>query len=202
MMMCQNCGKNPATTHIKTIVNGTLTEYDLCSECARERGYTNFFKDMSFDFGNLLGGFIGTPTSRGTAVRCPKCGASFAEITESGKIGCAECYKVFHDRLMPTIHRIHGTAKHKGKVPGTSALRIVEPAGKIAVVEGVPKLTGAPVRATDLRAGAAVVIAALMAEGTTEIANAHFIRRGYEKIDEKLRHLGAQVEWYTREVPD
>lgn len=138
MMMCQNCGKNPATTHIKTIVNGTLTEYDLCSECARERGYTNFFKDMSFDFGNLLGGFIGTPTSRGTAVRCPKCGASFAEITESGKIGCAECYNVFHDRLMPTIHRIHGTAKHKGKVPGTSALRIVEPAGKIAVVEQSP----------------------------------------------------------------
>ena len=45
-------------------------------------------------------------------------------------------------------------------------------------------------------------MAGLIAEGTTEIANAHFIRRGYEKIDEKLRHLGAQVEWYTREVPD
>ena len=45
---------------------------------------------------------------------------------------------MFHDRLMPTIHRIHGTAKHKGKVPGTSALRIVEPAGKIAVVEQSP----------------------------------------------------------------
>ena len=43
-MLCQNCGKNPATTHIKTIVNGKLTEYDLCSECAREMGYNNFFK--------------------------------------------------------------------------------------------------------------------------------------------------------------
>ena len=39
-MLCKNCGKNPATTHIKTIVNGKLTEYDLCSECAREMGYT------------------------------------------------------------------------------------------------------------------------------------------------------------------
>ena len=68
----------------------------------------------------------------------PKCGASFEEITESGKIGCMECYRVFHDRLLPTIHRIHGTAKHKGKIPGTAALRIVEPAGKIAVVETSP----------------------------------------------------------------
>ena len=42
---------------------------------------------------------------------------------------------MFRDRLMPTIHRIHGAAKHKGKVPGSNALRIVEPAGKIAVVE-------------------------------------------------------------------
>lgn len=137
-MMCQNCGKNPATTHIKTIVNGTLTEYDLCTECAKEKGYTNFFKDMSFDFGNLLGGFIDTPQTKGTTVRCPKCGASFAEITESGKIGCAECYRVFRERLMPTIHRIHGTAKHKGKIPGTAALRIIEPAGGISVVKPSP----------------------------------------------------------------
>ncbi len=137
-MLCQKCGKNPATTHIKTIVNGKLTEYDLCSECAREKGYTNFFKEMDFGFGDLLGGFIGTPAMKGSTVRCPKCGASFEEIMETGKIGCMECYKVFHDRLLPTIHRIHGTAKHKGKVPGSSALRIVEPAGKMAVVEMSP----------------------------------------------------------------
>lgn len=133
IMMCQNCGKNAATTHIKTIVNGTLTEYDLCAECAKEKGYANFFKDMPFDLGSLMGGFIGTPQGRSTAQRCSKCGASFAEISESGKIGCAECYKIFRDRLMPTVNRIHGTAKHKGKIPGTAALRIVEPAGKMAV---------------------------------------------------------------------
>lgn len=137
-MICQNCGKNTATTHIKTIVNGMLTEYDLCSDCAREKGYTNFFKDMHFDFGDLMGGFIGSQSVRNPAPRCSKCGASFAEISESGKIGCAECYTVFRDRLMPTVNRIHGTAKHKGKIPGTSALRIVEPAGKIAVIKADP----------------------------------------------------------------
>ena len=83
-MMCQNCGKNPATTHIKTIVNGKLAEYDLCSECARTKGYKSFFNfdDMDFDFNNLLGSFIGAPTGRSSAMRCPKCGAWVADEPE------------------------------------------------------------------------------------------------------------------------
>lgn len=63
----------------------------------------------------------------------------------------------------------------------------------IAVVEGGTKLTGAPVRATDLRAGAAMVIAALMADGVTEIYSLEYIDRGYENLEEKLRCLGAQI---------
>ena len=132
-MMCQMCGKNPAITHIKTIINGALTEYDLCAECAAEKGYNHFFHDFHFDFGDLMSGFIDKNSRFGT-VRCSKCGASFAEISESGKVGCMDCYRVFREKLMPTVNRIHGTAKHKGKVPGTAALRIVEPAGKITVI--------------------------------------------------------------------
>ena len=65
--------------------------------------------------------------------------------------------------------------------------------GKVAVIEGVEKLTGAPVRASDLRAGAALVIAGLAAEGTTEIEEIGYIERGYEDIVEKLRKLGAAI---------
>ena len=65
--------------------------------------------------------------------------------------------------------------------------------GKVAVIEGVEKLTGAPVRASDLRAGAALVIAGLAAEGTTEIEEIGYIERGYEDIVEKLRKLGADI---------
>ena len=65
--------------------------------------------------------------------------------------------------------------------------------GKIAVIEGVEKLKAAPVRATDLRAGAAMIIAGLMAEGETEITHIHHIERGYENIIEKLRALGADI---------
>ncbi len=66
--------------------------------------------------------------------------------------------------------------------------------GKTAVFEGVSKLSGAPVYATDLRAGAALLIAAAIADGKSEVYNIHYIDRGYEKIEDKFRKLGAKIE--------
>lgn len=65
--------------------------------------------------------------------------------------------------------------------------------GRVAAVEGCGHLTGAPVYATDLRAGAALVIAGLMAHGVTEIYNLKYIDRGYEDLETKLKSLGAQI---------
>jgi len=66
--------------------------------------------------------------------------------------------------------------------------------GKVALFEGVDKLVGAPVYATDLRAGAALIIAGIAAEGTTQVYNLEHIDRGYENIEEKFRKLGAKIE--------
>lgn len=63
-----------------------------------------------------------------------------------------------------------------------------------AIIKGVPRLSGAPVETTDLRAGAALVLAGLMAEGTTVVSNAEIIDRGYEDLVQKLRSLGADIE--------
>ena len=65
--------------------------------------------------------------------------------------------------------------------------------GKVAIIEGVEKLSGARVQACDLRAGAAMVIAGLAASGTTEISNIHHIERGYEDIVRKLSGVGADI---------
>ena len=65
--------------------------------------------------------------------------------------------------------------------------------GKTAVVTGQDKLKGNVVYAHDLRAGAALIIAGLAAEGTTYVENIHFIERGYERIVEKLAALGADI---------
>ncbi|WP_027364448.1 UDP-N-acetylglucosamine 1-carboxyvinyltransferase [Desulfotruncus alcoholivorax] len=66
--------------------------------------------------------------------------------------------------------------------------------GRMAVIEGVKGLQGTSVRATDLRAGASLVIAGLIARGKTIISNAYFIDRGYDRLEEKLTRLGVQVE--------
>ncbi len=71
--------------------------------------------------------------------------------------------------------------------------------GRTAVVEGVESLTGAPVKATDLRAGAALVIAGLAANGTTTIDNINHIERGYEDIVEKFQSLGANIRKVSEE---
>lgn len=65
--------------------------------------------------------------------------------------------------------------------------------GRVAVVEGVDRLKGAPVKATDLRAGAALIIAALSAEGTSEIYDIFHVERGYENLEIKLCSLGADI---------
>ena len=66
--------------------------------------------------------------------------------------------------------------------------------GGRAVVKGIPKLTGAPVMATDLRASASLVLAGLAAEGTTEVKRIYHLDRGYERIEEKLASCGASIE--------
>ncbi len=71
--------------------------------------------------------------------------------------------------------------------------------GNVAMIEGVSHLTGAPVKASDLRAGAALIIAGLSTNGTTEIEDIYHVERGYENMDEKLRKMGADI--VKREIP-
>ena len=71
--------------------------------------------------------------------------------------------------------------------------------GKSAIFEGVKELYGAPVEATDLRAGAALIIAAIAANGETSLTNLVHIDRGYENIEEKFRNIGANIQRVTDE---
>ena len=84
-----------------------------------------------------------------------------------------------------------GRFKYVGELRRMGAQITVD--GKVAIVEGVDHLKGAPVRALDLRAGAAMVIAGLVAEGTTQVEDVVYIERGYENIVDKLVNLGADI---------
>ena len=118
-MLCQNCERSEATTHIKRVVNGDTAESHLCADCAAHLGYGDFFSGFGLNLGELFGGvyengLVGQAKVK--AVRCPKCGCSFEDIVRDGKLGCAQCYTTFYDKLLPSLQRIHGRIEHNGKI--------------------------------------------------------------------------------------
>lgn len=121
-MRCQHCNKNEANTFIKRNINGKKEEMHLCSECAKELGVMSEFEmpsmsDMFNDtfLGNFLGAGVAAMNSLAGVDRCSSCGSSFNDIVQSGRIGCADCYEKFEDKLEPSIRKIHGKTKHVGK---------------------------------------------------------------------------------------
>jgi len=124
-MKCEKCGKNVATTHIHTVINGKVTEMHICGYCAKNHGIGRF---EHLGLMNLLAS-VYDDTSLGSieknnSERCTTCGASFADIAGCGLIGCPDCYKFFMKQLNPTLKRIHGNSGHIGKIPSSSAPRL------------------------------------------------------------------------------
>jgi len=129
-MICQECGKRPATLHFTKIVNGEKTEFHICEACARERGELIPGTSGGFSIHNLLSGLLdfepssGGKTVKPTAPRCETCGLTYAQFSKLGRFGCSECYKHFEDRLDPLFKRVHGSTVHTGKVPKRTGGRI------------------------------------------------------------------------------
>ena len=121
-MICQKCKSAVATVCISQVVNSHKTDIYLCQECANESaaaglkaalGMMNGFPGHLF-FGSGYAPYANKP--KGEA-KCSICGKSFFEIQREGKIGCANCYIEFREKLKPMVERIHGAAVHKGTCP-------------------------------------------------------------------------------------
>ncbi len=122
-MLCEKCGKFNATTHIRRVVNGVVTEQNLCGYCAAEQG----IGDMgSNSLAQMLASMLGSGTMLGSKsqTHCDCCGSTFSDVAESGKVGCPECYKTFYNELLPYLKRVHGSTKHIGKIPNHAPLTI------------------------------------------------------------------------------
>lgn len=126
-MLCQNCKKNEATTHIKRVINGEATESHLCHSCAQSMNVGGFFDDFSLNLPGFFSSFFGDSVfSLGERQhdRCEKCGCLFDDIIKTGKVGCADCYEKFYSKLQPSIQRIHGKATHQGKIPEIHGVKV------------------------------------------------------------------------------
>ena len=122
-MLCEKCGKNATTTHIKTVINGKVTEQNLCGYCAAKIGYSG--GSISGILSSMLGKTLQTEGKISTRM-CDCCNTTFADIAETGKVGCSKCYEVFGRELMPYLKRIHGSVRHIGKVPGSTELVVTK----------------------------------------------------------------------------
>ncbi|WP_019635729.1 UvrB/UvrC motif-containing protein [Paenibacillus fonticola] len=123
-MLCQECGKRPATLHFTKIVNGEKTEFHICEACAREKGELIPGTSGGFSIHNLLSGLLDFgPGGQAQGnkspehLRCEECGLTYSQFSKIGRFGCSSCYKYFNDRLDPLFKRVHGNTMHVGKVP-------------------------------------------------------------------------------------
>jgi len=124
-MKCQDCNKNDASIHLTQIVNNEKVVLNLCKSCAEKRGFHSPFEQMPFPLAEIVSGMVGSEKSlskdalgKDTApdLTCSNCGLTFAEFGRVGRLGCAECYKVFRTELNSLLRRVHGSAEHRGRI--------------------------------------------------------------------------------------
>jgi protein arginine kinase activator len=123
-MDCDVCGERPATIRYAEMIDGELSTWNLCEECAREKGVTGSLSSFATPLVNVLMGLLGEPAERdreGLGGACPQCGMSYQDFRRTGRLGCAACYETFAAELGPLLRRIHGSTEHAGRAPAAHA---------------------------------------------------------------------------------
>ncbi|MCI7644286.1 MAG: UvrB/UvrC motif-containing protein [Lentisphaeria bacterium] len=135
--LCDICKINEATIHINEIVGGQKHTLHICKSCAEQKQAENDPLFASLNIPKLIidlseklaakadGADI--PEEQPQAMpeserRCPYCNWTLTQLQSSGKVGCSECYNVFHDVLARAIESMHRGDKHVGRLPGDNAL--------------------------------------------------------------------------------
>ncbi len=104
-MLCDKCKKNTATVFYKQVINGEVTEMNLCADCANSMGTK---MSMSFDniFQGFLDGFLGNEVpnkSNSHVFKCPSCSTTFEDFRNTGRFGCVDCYNTFREQILHSI---------------------------------------------------------------------------------------------------
>lgn len=124
-MMCEECGAKPAVFHFVSITNDQKIERNLCPDCmAKYKKQLPGFdiKNLAGILNNLIEGKRGGNKEEidpeTAAITCEQCGMTYGEFRKCGMLGCAQCYKAFHEPMAALLQRIHGNTQHAGRIPG------------------------------------------------------------------------------------
>jgi len=125
-MLCDDCQKREATIQVTQIANNQKMSLNLCQKCAEKRGFHSPFEGVPFPLAEFLSSMI-SPLGPGKEkkpfaktereAKCPTCGMSFSNFAHRGRLGCGSCYKAFRTQLKDLLRKIHGSDRHRGKIP-------------------------------------------------------------------------------------
>lgn len=121
-MKCDMCD-NEATVFLTQIVDGKMTQVNLCDKCSKEKGVTD---PTGFQLADFLLGTAAQKKAKAVAVEddtlaCPECGFTRAHLKKIGRMGCPECYRTFAEDLDGMLKAMHKGTRHVGKAPGRPA---------------------------------------------------------------------------------
>ncbi len=118
-MTCGECGKREAVVTLTQVVEGEARTVGLCEACAAEKGIQTSASVEQTPLGGFLSalwkGAESAEAGQPAAGRCPGCGATFADFRETGRLGCAACYRTFEPALRVLLRRYHGSTHHHGR---------------------------------------------------------------------------------------
>lgn len=121
-MKCDMCD-NEATVFLTQIVDGKMTQVNLCDKCSKEKGVTD---PTGFQLADFLLGTAAQKKAKAVTIEddtlaCPECGFTRAHLKKIGRMGCPECYRTFAEDLDGMLKAMHKGTRHVGKAPGKPA---------------------------------------------------------------------------------
>ena len=119
-MICQVCKDKVASIRLKEIISGAVTELHLCRACyeaREEQGTGASVSAIDKALSSLAAQAEQKAGTETASVNCPACGTSDDMLREKGRLGCSECYRVFASSLDPILTGVHGSTRHRGKLP-------------------------------------------------------------------------------------
>ena len=144
-MKCDVCD-NPASVFLTQIIDGKMTQVNLCDKCSKEKGVTDPTGFQLADF--LIGSSAqkkskSAPSTEDDKLACPECGFTRAHLKKIGRMGCPECYHTFAEDLETMLKAMHKGTRHVGKHPGKGATTVMA-AVSAPPAPKAPRATKAP----------------------------------------------------------
>ena len=138
-MLCERCKAREANLHFTQVINGVVTEHNLCGQCAKELGFGQHaglagILESELPIGKLLSQLLGLDGAAEAAqseeaanLVCPTCQTSYGDFVKNSQFGCPDCYHMFDLLISDKLKQLHGSEAHKGKTPAGQTTVTEEP---------------------------------------------------------------------------